>query len=156
MRAVLEKSFISFLLRPIIKLETRHAHLSYIMKRVHYKFEYLFKASPTILYQFLTDPSCLIRWFCDEVDVTGDVYTFRWGETEEIAVVVDDFEEELFRLHWENADADQEHLDFKISTSDVTGDTILHIRDYCDANEVNDLQRYWDALMTRLRAVCGG
>jgi hypothetical protein len=143
-------------LHPNKRKETRHVHSLGIMKRVHYKFEYLFKASPTILYQFLTDPSCLIRWFCDEVDVNAEVYTFRWGESEENAVVMDDFEEELFRLHWEYADSDNEHLDFKISLSDVTADTILHISDYCDANEVEDQKRYWDALITRLRAVCGG
>ena len=88
--------------------------------------------------------------------MNGEVYTFRWGESEENAVVMDDFEEELFRLHWEYADSDEEHLDFKISLSDVTSDTILHISDYCNADEVEDQQRYWDALMTRLRAVCGG
>jgi len=126
------------------------------MERVHFTLEYLFKASPAILYQFLTDPPCLIRWFCDEVDINVDVYTFKWDNSEESAYVVDDFQEELFRLHWESADSDEEHLEFKIFTSDVTDETILHISDYCDPGEEEDQQRYWDALMTRLRAVCGG
>ena len=126
------------------------------MERKKYTFEYLFKASPAILYQFLTDPPCLIRWFCDEVDVHLEVYTFKWGEIEESAYVVDDFEEELIRLHWERAESDDEHLEFRIFTSDVTDQTILHISDYCEADEVEDQRRYWDALVTRLRLVCGG
>ncbi len=126
------------------------------MERVQYTLEYLFKASPTILYQFLTEPPCLIRWFCDEVDINADVYSFRWGESEENAYVVDDFEEELFRLHWESAEGDEEHLEFKIFTSDVTDETILHISDYCEPDELDDQKIYWDALMARLRSVCGG
>jgi hypothetical protein len=62
----------------------------------------------------------------------------------------------LIRLHWESAESDDEHLEFKIFTSDVTDQTILHISDYCDEDEVEDQRRYWDALVTRLRLVCGG
>jgi len=126
------------------------------MERVQFTLEYLFKASPAILYQFLTEPPCLIRWFCDGVDINSDVYTFKWGEVEEDAYVVDDFEEELFRIHWESAEGDNEHLEFKIFTSAVTDETILHISDYCEPDEVEDQSRYWDALMLRLRSVCGG
>ncbi len=148
----MQKSFFSYLLRPDSKI----LYLQNYMERIRFTLEYLFKASPTILYQFLTDPPCLIRWFCDEVDVHGDLYTFRWGEAEETAYVVDDFQEELLRLHWESAESEDEHLEFKIFTSDVTDETILHISDYCDPGEEEDQQRYWDALIARLRAVCGG
>ncbi len=64
------------------------------MKRIPVDLEYIFKASPAILYKFLTTPACLVRWFCDGVDINNDVYTFSWDGAEENAEVVDDIEEE--------------------------------------------------------------
>ena len=63
-----------------------------LMKRIPVDLEYIFKASPAILYKFLTTPACLVRWFCDGVDINGDVYTFSWDGSEENAEVVDDIE----------------------------------------------------------------
>ena len=55
------------------------------MKRVQIELEFLFRASPTILYKFITTPSCLIRWFCDKVDIQDETYTFSWSGAEETA-----------------------------------------------------------------------
>ena len=74
------------------------------MQRVSFTLEFIFKASPTIVYKFLTSPDCLIRWFCDKVDITEDVYTFEWDGEEEEAELIDDFEEELLRFRWEDAE----------------------------------------------------
>ena len=64
------------------------------MKRVSFDLEFIFRASPTILYKFLTTPSCLIRWFCDEVDIQGETFTFSWSGAEEAAEMLDDIEDE--------------------------------------------------------------
>ena len=53
------------------------------MKRIPVDLEYIFKASPAILYKFLTTPACLVRWFCDGVDINADVYTFTWDGNDE-------------------------------------------------------------------------
>ena len=59
------------------------------MERVSFTLEFLFRASPAILYKFLTTPSCLIRWFCDEVDIQSGVYTFMWSGSEEVAEIIE-------------------------------------------------------------------
>jgi len=125
------------------------------MERVKFTIEFLFKASPTILYQFLTTPPCLIRWFCDKADVQGDYYTFTWGNSEEVAVVIDDIEEERLRLHWIEAE-DDEYLEFKIMTSPITGETIMHITDFCDDDEVEDQKKLWTIQIQQLQKECGG
>ncbi|MEL6669624.1 MAG: START-like domain-containing protein, partial [Bacteroidota bacterium] len=43
------------------------------------------KASPAIVYKFLTTPACLMRWFCDEVDIEGDTFTYVWAGEPEFA-----------------------------------------------------------------------
>lgn len=117
--------------------------------------EFLFRASPTILYKFLTTPSTLIRWFCDEVDIQGDTYTFVWSGSEEVAELIDDIEDERVRFEWEEAD-EGEYLEFRMGKSPVTGETILSITEWCDSDEVDDQKQYWETQMNQLRKETGG
>ncbi len=126
------------------------------MERVKLNLEFLFRASPTILYKFFTTPSCLIRWFCDEVDIQGNTYTFIWSGSEEAAFLVEDSEDELLRFQWEDAEDEEEFLEFRITTSPVTGETILEITDFCDEDEVEDQRQYWDSQMNQLKKETGG
>lgn len=125
------------------------------MSRVKFDIEFIFRASPAILYKFLTTPSCLVRWFCDEVDIEADVYTFTWEGYDEVAELVDDIEEERLRFVWEDADAG-EYLEFRMSKSPVTNETILEITDFADDGETDDQKQLWEAQIQQLRIACGG
>ena len=125
------------------------------MKRVSFDLEFIFRASPAILYRFLTAPDCLIRWFCETIDIEEDVYTFGWEGSEEIAELVDDIEEERLRFIWEEAD-DGEYLEFRMYKSPVTGETILEITDFADEDEVDDQKSLWESQVTVLRQETGG
>ncbi len=122
----------------------------------------LLRASPTIVYKFLTDPSCLIRWFCDRVDIKPDkesgldIYTFDWQGAEEVAVLIEDVEEERLRFKWEDADDEEEYLEFKISKSQLTGETILEITDWADADEIEEQILLWQTQIDALRRASGG
>ena len=126
------------------------------MERVNFTNEYLFRASPTILYQFLTAPACLIRWFCDEVDIDGKTFSFFWEGSEEVAELVMDVEDELLRFKWEEAEDDNEFLEYKIQRSPVTGETILEVTDFCDDDEVEDQKAFWDNQINKLKVSIGG
>jgi uncharacterized protein YndB with AHSA1/START domain len=125
------------------------------MKRVSFEMEFLFRASPTILYKFLTSPACLVRWFCDTVDIQEDVYAFEWSGSEEVAILIDDIEEERLRFKWEEA-ADNEYLEFRFDISPVTNETILSITDFCDEDEVEDQKKLWASQFDMLRRETGG
>ena len=126
------------------------------MERVKFSKEYIFRASPTILYKFLITPDGLIRWFCDEVHIQGDTFLFGWEGSEEEVELIEDVEDELLRFHREDADEETEYYEYALSRSPVTGETILIITDYCDDDEVTDQIQLWDTLMERLRSVTGG
>ncbi|GJM35471.1 MAG: hypothetical protein DHS20C18_44720 [Saprospiraceae bacterium] len=126
------------------------------MERVKITMEFLFRASPTIVYKFLTTPSCLIRWFCDEVDIQGTTYQFVWSGSAEEAEVIEDIENELLRFHWLEADDDEEFLEFKIEKSPVTDETIVWITDFCDDDEVADQKQLWATQIEQLRKETGG
>ncbi len=126
------------------------------MERVSFKMEFLFRASPTIIYKFLTTPDCLIRWFCDDCNVVDGRFTFEWDGEEEEAVVLEDIENEQLKLEWEEYADENEYLDFKISRSEVTGETILEITAFCDADEVEQEQQFWATQMEALGRATGG
>lgn len=125
------------------------------MERVKIDLEFILRASPAILYTFLTTPACLVRWFCDEVDILEDVYTFTWQGDDEIAELVDDIEEERVRFVWEDAE-DGEYLEFRMYKSGVTNETVMEISDYCDKGEETEQQDYWENLLVVLRKETGG
>ncbi len=125
------------------------------MKRVSFDIEFIFKASPAILYQFITTPSCLVRWFCDAVDINGEVFTFTWQGADEDAEMIDDIEEERVRFRWDGSD-EGEYLEFRMYKSDVTNETILEITDFCDDDEVNEQKQLWESQIKTLQIECGG
>lgn len=125
------------------------------MKRVSFDMEFIFKASPTIVYKFLTTPSCLIRWFCDGVDINGQEYTFTWNDSDEIAELIEDVEDERLRFIWEDAEGD-EYLEFRMYKSPVTAETVLEITDFADDDEVDDQRQLWESQIKSLRLEMGG
>jgi len=126
------------------------------MKRVPIELEFIFRASPAILYKFITDPSCLIRWYCDGVDINEEVYTFDWQGSEEEAEMVDDIEEERVRFRWLDADDENEYFEYRMYKSPITGETVLEITDYCDDDEIDDVSQLWESQIKTLRTETGG
>ncbi len=126
------------------------------MDRVSFTMEFLFRASPTIIYKFLTTPDCLIRWFCDDCNVIDNRFTFERDGEEEEAIALEDIENEHLRLEWDEFAGEEESLDFKISRSEVTGETILEITAFCDSDEVEQEQQFWATQMEALGRATGG
>jgi uncharacterized protein YndB with AHSA1/START domain len=126
------------------------------MKRVPFKIDFLFRASTIIVYRFLTTPDCLIRWFCDKSDIVDGQYVYSWDGEDEIATIIEDVEGEFLKLQWEEAESDDEFLEFKISRSPVTGETLLEITDWCDDDEIEDQQQLWSTQMNSMKKEMGG
>jgi len=125
------------------------------MRRELLNLEFIFRASPAIIYKFLTTPECIIRWFCDKVDITGDEFVFDWDGDEEIANLVDDIEEERLRFKWEDADED-EYLEFRMYKNEVTNETVLEITDFCDEGDETTTADLWTSQMEQLKISMGG
>ena len=102
----------------------------------------MFKASPSIIYLFVTQPTCLVRWFCDKVDNVGDLYTFSWND------------EELVKFIW--TDRPDEFLQFRIYKTDITNETILEVTECCEADEVKSQNDIWNSNIKKLKTACGG
>jgi uncharacterized protein YndB with AHSA1/START domain len=123
--------------------------------RVKLQLEYIIKTSPAILFQFLTTPPCLVRWFCDEADEQDDCFYFAWNGSVQVAEIIDFIEEERLRLRWEDAEDEDEYLEYRIYKSPITDETIMEITDFCDDNETKDQTKLWDSTVKSLKGAMG-
>lgn len=126
------------------------------MARVQIHLEELFKSSPKMLYQFITDPACLVRWFCDEADLEADRYEFVWDGYPEMALLDETEEDTRIRFKWEDADDPEEYLEFKMYKAGVTDQTVLEVHDFCDDDEVADSKTLWMSQLKKLKREIGG
>jgi uncharacterized protein YndB with AHSA1/START domain len=126
------------------------------VKKQPFTIERIFRASPTILYGFLSTPSSLVQWFADYVDLNGDVYTFSWSGEEQEAEILMDIEDELLRLHWLDDEDDKAYFEFRIKKSEITEETILYITDFAEKSEINDARQLWESQLNDLAKCMGG
>ena len=125
------------------------------MERVKVEVDFLMRASPSLLYRYFTTPGDIMRWFCDGVNVHKGVYTFEWSGEAEEARLTHNTENEHVRYDWLDPDRKGEYLDFRISKSGVTNDTVLVITDFCDEDEVEETKELWIAQIDALRNATG-
>lgn len=123
-------------------------------KRDKLKLEYEFRASPTILYDFLTNPSNLAQWFADHCDVTGDKFSFFWDGYEEVAIAEERDEDEYLKWVWE--DDPDKVIEFKIRKADISGATILTIIENVEKADFEEQTLLWDEQIGTLKMKCGG
>ena len=112
-------------------------------KKQLYTLEYPVRCSPTILYDFLSNPSGLQEWFADKVDERDKVFRFSWNGATEYAEVLESEEDKFVRYHWTHAPK-EEFFEFRIEKSEVSNQTILVIKDFAEKAEVKDQSRLWD------------
>ncbi len=124
-------------------------------KRVMFSIDFLLKASPTIVYHFITTPSALVRWFCDGVDITGEYYTYAWNGNTEVAELIDDIEDERLRFTWLDGEDEDEFFEFRIAVAGITEETILYITDFAWEDEVAEQKEWWRTKIDLLRKETG-
>ncbi len=124
------------------------------MSKTTLELEYEFRASPNILYDFLTNPSNLAQWFADHCDVNGDRYSFFWNGYEEVAIAEDYEEGEFMRWVWE--DEPDKVIEFRLGKAEISNATILSISDQVDEDEMEDQRLLWDSQINTLRTKVGG
>jgi hypothetical protein len=79
-----------------------------------------------------------------------------WEGSSEIAELIEDKEGVMVRFAWEDADDDDEYLEFDITKSPVTGETIVNVTDFADDDEVEDQRALWLTQLKRMKGVMGG
>jgi len=120
-----------------------------------FELEYVVHASAQILFEFLTTPSGLSEWFCDDVNIRNGIYSFKWEENEQNARVVKLIEEKLVRFQWVDKH-DNSYFEFRIERDDLTNDISLIIVDFAETPEERASSALlWNSQVDKLLHVLG-
>ncbi len=120
-----------------------------------FELEYVVHASAQILFEFLTTPSGLSEWFCDDVNIRNGIYSFKWEENEQNARVVKLVEEKQVRFQWVDK-LDNSYFEFRIERDDLTNDISLIIVDFAETPEEKASSTLlWNSQIDKLLHVLG-
>lgn len=124
--------------------------------RIKLELEYPLRSSANILYQYIATPSGLQSWFADHVEVNHNDYLFRWDDgTETKASVIKNITNKYIRFEITNSPYDDEFLEFRITSDDITGDIELIITEFVNESEAEVAADIWDSAVDSLRHIIG-
>lgn len=124
------------------------------MARKKFTLEYIIRSSPSILFEFVTQPTNMAQWFSDYCDSQGDIFIFGWNGSYQRARQAEWLEDDFVKYHWEDSPKD-EFFSFKVYKSDISNETILEVTDFADQKEIKDQTFLWDKQVEDLKHVIG-
>lgn len=127
------------------------------MDRIKFELEIPLRASPKMLFPFLSTPSGLSEWFCDDVNSRSELFTFFWDGSEEQARLLKKQMDKLVRFRWLSDEEDglDTYFEFRIEVDALTNDTSIIVTDFADANEVEEAKQLWESQIHELQHTIG-
>ncbi len=117
--------------------------------------EFYLRATPSSLYDLISSPSGFSEWFCDDVDVRGDQFTFRWGNDEQVAQCLSRRFGELIRFQWETDEDPGSYFELRIRIDPMTNETCLVVTDHAWPKDMDEAKALWDSQIHTLQRVLG-
>lgn len=115
-----------------------------------YQLEIEVKASPRILYNYISTPNGLSDWFADDVTIRDGVFTFKWGDDEQQAKMIHHRELKMVRFKWID-DPEETFFEIEIVVDDMTSDTAMLITDFAVADEIEENSMIWQTQIDNLK-----
>lgn len=126
------------------------------MNKEKFHIEYIFDTvSRRSLWNHLTTSLGLSTWFADEVDIKGNLYTFKWRKDSQSALMIDSRPEKMVRYQWVDEEDKNAYFEFIIHTIELTGSTALEITDFAEPGEKSDAIDLWDSQVEDLKRTLG-
>ncbi len=127
------------------------------MSKTKFELEFVVKASPQLLYQYMHTPSGLSEWFADNVNARTEKYSFIWDDSEEEALLLRKKANEFVRFRWLNGDDDQDDCYFEMSivVDEITKDVSVVVTDFAEDDEVEEAKMLWESQIGDLKQVLG-
>ena len=120
-----------------------------------FEMEFVIHASSEMLYEFLSSPSGLSEWFCDDLNIRNGIYTFIWEDQLMQARLLKTSELQLVRFQWVEK-TDGSYFEFRIQKDDLTNDISLIITDFAEtAGDRESAKLLWQSQIEKLRHKIG-
>jgi len=120
-----------------------------------FELEFVVHASAEMLYEFLSTPSGLSEWFCDDLNIRNGIYTFIWDDQLQQARLLKTIDQQLVRFQWVDK-MDGSYFEFRIQRDDLTNDISLIITDFAETvSERESSKLLWHSQVEKLMHVIG-
>jgi len=121
-----------------------------------YSIEYELNSSPDVLFEFISTPGGLEKWFADRVYIIEGNFIFNWEDGEKrLAKQVGIKEKEWVRFHWLD-EPEKRYFEFKIVIDDLTSEVALIVSDFADnSRELEESTRLWNQQINDLHHSIG-
>jgi uncharacterized protein YndB with AHSA1/START domain len=122
-----------------------------------FELEYVFKASPNIVYRLISTPDGLSEWFADDVNIQDQLYTFNWGGEEICARLLNSKSGEYMRWTWLEDDEEdlQTFFELRIKVDPMTKMIVLLITDFAEEDELDEAKLLWETQIANLMRIIG-
>lgn len=124
------------------------------MARKQVIMEFPIKASPALLFNYISTPSGLSQWFCNDVDIRNSTYKFKWDGEETSAELLKKVNNKSMKFKWMNTQKD-EFLEFDINVDELTDDVALVITDYAEEGDEKNTIQLWESQVHDLKSCIG-
>lgn len=127
------------------------------MKREKFELEFPLRASPKMLFPFLSTPSGMSEWFCDDVNSRSEMFTFFWDGSEEQARLIKKQQDRLVRFRWISDEEDglDTYFEFRIELDALTNDTSIIVTDFAESDDMEEAKLLWDSQIRELQHLIG-
>ncbi len=120
-----------------------------------FEMEFVVHCSAEMLYEFLSTPSGLSEWFCDDLNIRNGIYTFIWEDQMQQARLLKTLELQVVRFQWVDK-TDGSYFEFRIQRDDLTNDISLIITDFAETvSERESSKLLWHSQIEKLMHVIG-
>ncbi|HEX2616445.1 MAG TPA: START-like domain-containing protein, partial [Flavobacteriales bacterium] len=120
-----------------------------------FQLEFYLRATPGSLYDLLSTPSGLSEWFCNDVNVRGDEFTFVWGNDSQVAQCLSRKYGELIRFHWDDDEDPGAFFELRIRIDPMTNETCLVVTDHAWPKDMEEAKALWGSQIHTLARVLG-
>lgn len=120
-----------------------------------FQMEFEVNSTPTKLYELISMPSGFSEWYCDDVNVKNDIYSFIWEGEEERAAMIGQKQGEVIRFHWEEDEDPNAYFEFRIRIDAMTNDVALIVTDHAWPHELETAKALWQSQIGSLARVLG-
>jgi uncharacterized protein YndB with AHSA1/START domain len=129
------------------------------MAATHIEFEYEIKASPKVLYPYLSTASGLQQWFADKVTVkNAEHFIFLWDEENHSAQLVQNKTNKSVKFEFTRSDAapNSSFIELILDVSELSNTTYLKVFDSASTfKSPADATELWDYLTDKLKEIVG-
>jgi uncharacterized protein YndB with AHSA1/START domain len=119
-----------------------------------FQLEFPVKCSQKLLFNFLSTPSGLSEWFCDDVNIQGKNCEFFWNGSSQKAQIISLKPNKSIKFKWEHMPKDS-FFELSIDTHDLSQSVSLIITDFAEKEELEESKLLWETQVAKLMHCLG-